>query len=72
MALLPGIGTAPIVAASLALRLIAIGTELVALGANKLAARRHPAPVPPTPPSETLIVPEPQSGEPVGPGISRW
>jgi uncharacterized membrane protein YbhN (UPF0104 family) len=57
VALLPGIGTAPVVAASLALRLIAIGTELIALGANKLAARRHPTPVPPAPPSETLIVP---------------
>ncbi|MGZ4688341.1 MAG: lysylphosphatidylglycerol synthase domain-containing protein [Acidimicrobiia bacterium] len=56
VALLPGVGTAPVVAASLALRLIAIGTELVALGANKVIARRHP-PALPGPEAENLIAP---------------
>ena len=56
VALLPGVGTAPVVAASLTLRLIAIGTELVALGANKIVARRHP-PVAPAPDAEKLISP---------------
>jgi uncharacterized membrane protein YbhN (UPF0104 family) len=40
--LLPGIGTGPLLAVSLALRLLAIGTEVLALLANKVVGRRHP------------------------------
>jgi uncharacterized membrane protein YbhN (UPF0104 family) len=39
--LLPGVGTAPLLAASLALRLLSIGSELLALLGNKLVARRY-------------------------------
>ena len=45
--LLPGVGTAQLLAASLALRLLTIGTELVATIGNKVAVRRYvvsPAP----------------------------
>jgi uncharacterized membrane protein YbhN (UPF0104 family) len=41
VALLPGVGTAPLLAASLALRLLSIGAELLAVTVNKLAIRRH-------------------------------
>jgi glycosyltransferase 2 family protein len=40
--LIPGVGTGPLLAVSLVLRLLSIGTELLALLANKLFARRHP------------------------------
>jgi len=40
VALLPGVGTAPVLAASLALRLLTIGTELLAIVGNKLLNRR--------------------------------
>jgi uncharacterized membrane protein YbhN (UPF0104 family) len=40
VALLPGVGTAPVLAASLALRLLTIGTELLAIVGNKLINRR--------------------------------
>ena len=38
--LLPGVGAAPVLAASLALRLLAIATEVLAVGVNRLLARR--------------------------------
>jgi uncharacterized membrane protein YbhN (UPF0104 family) len=41
VALLPGVGTAPLLAASLALRLLSIAAELLAVAGNKLAVRRH-------------------------------
>jgi uncharacterized membrane protein YbhN (UPF0104 family) len=41
VAFLPGVGAAPLLAASLALRLLGIGTELLALFGNRLAQRRH-------------------------------
>jgi uncharacterized membrane protein YbhN (UPF0104 family) len=41
--LLPEVGTAPLLAASLALRLLTIGTELLALLGNKLARGRRPS-----------------------------
>lgn len=41
VALLPGVGTAPVLAASLALRLLGIAAELLAIGGNRLAIRRH-------------------------------
>ncbi len=41
--LLPGVGTAPLLAASLALRLLTIGTELLAVLGNRLATGRHRA-----------------------------
>jgi uncharacterized membrane protein YbhN (UPF0104 family) len=41
VALVPGVGTAPLLAASLALRLISIGAELLAIGGNHLAIRWH-------------------------------
>ena len=41
VALLPGVGTAPLLAASLAARLLSIGAELLAAGINRLAIRRH-------------------------------
>ncbi len=40
--LIPGVGTGPLLAVSLALRLLSIGAELLALIANKLVARRYP------------------------------
>ncbi len=40
VALLPDVGTGPLVGASLALRLIAIVTEIAAIGANRLVQRR--------------------------------
>jgi uncharacterized membrane protein YbhN (UPF0104 family) len=40
--LLPGVGTGPLLAVSLALRLLAIGTEVLALLGNKVLGRRHP------------------------------
>jgi uncharacterized membrane protein YbhN (UPF0104 family) len=42
--LLPGVGTAQLLAASLALRLLTIGTELVATLGNKVAMRRYVVP----------------------------
>jgi hypothetical protein len=39
--LLPGVGTAPLLAASLALRLLSIGAELVAILGNRVALRRN-------------------------------
>ena len=47
LGLLPGVGTAQLLAASLALRLLTIGTELLATFGNKVAMRRYvvsPAP----------------------------
>jgi uncharacterized membrane protein YbhN (UPF0104 family) len=41
--LLPGVGTAPVLAASLALRLLSIGAELLAVAVNKVVTRRHAA-----------------------------
>jgi hypothetical protein len=41
VALLPGVGTAPLLAASLALRLLTIATELLATLGNKVAVRRY-------------------------------
>jgi uncharacterized membrane protein YbhN (UPF0104 family) len=46
VALLPGVGAAPLLAASLALRLLTIGTEVAAFFGNKVATRRTPG-VPP-------------------------
>jgi hypothetical protein len=45
--LLPGVGTAQLLAASLALRLLTIGTEVLATVGNKVAVRRYV--VPPAP-----------------------
>lgn len=39
--LLPGVGTGPLLAVSLALRILTIGTELLAFLGNKLVARRY-------------------------------
>jgi uncharacterized membrane protein YbhN (UPF0104 family) len=39
--LLPGVGTAPLLAASLALRLLSIGAELASVAGNKWLLRRH-------------------------------
>jgi hypothetical protein len=39
--LLPGVGAAPLLAASLAARLLSIGAELLAVLANRIATRRH-------------------------------
>jgi uncharacterized membrane protein YbhN (UPF0104 family) len=44
VALLPDVGTAPLLAASLALRLLTIVTELVALVGNKTASRKWTGP----------------------------
>ncbi len=41
VALLPGVGAAPLLAASLAGRLLSIGAELLAVFGNKLATRRY-------------------------------
>jgi uncharacterized membrane protein YbhN (UPF0104 family) len=46
VAVLPGVETAPLLAASLALRLVAIGTEVLAVIANRLAGRRYSPPAP--------------------------
>jgi uncharacterized membrane protein YbhN (UPF0104 family) len=43
LALLPGVGAGPVFAASLALRLMGIGAELLALLSNKIALRRAPS-----------------------------
>ena len=45
--LLPGVGTAQLLAASLALRLLTIGTELLATFGNKVAMRRYVVPAAP-------------------------
>jgi uncharacterized membrane protein YbhN (UPF0104 family) len=57
VALLPGVGTAPLLAASLALRLLSIAAELLALGGNKLALRRRVRSAPPPPRVETATAP---------------
>ena len=41
--LLPGVGAAPLLAASLAARLLSIGAELLAVAVNRVVARRHAA-----------------------------
>jgi hypothetical protein len=41
VALIPGVGTAPLLAASLALRLLSIGAEVLSFLGNKLIARRY-------------------------------
>ena len=50
VALLPGIGAAPLLAASLALRLLSIGTELLSILANRVVGRRYARPLDPEPP----------------------
>jgi uncharacterized membrane protein YbhN (UPF0104 family) len=52
--LVPGVGTAPLLAASLALRLLSIGAELLALAGNKLVARRYTATPAPESPAELV------------------
>ena len=47
LGLLPGVGTAQLLAASLALRLLTIGTELLATFGNKVAMRRYVVSPPP-------------------------
>lgn len=54
VALVPGVGAAPLLAASLALRLLAIGTEILAVLGNRLMARR---PSPPVHPDRLLASP---------------
>jgi hypothetical protein len=44
VALIPGVGTAPLLAVSLALRLLSIGAEVVAFGVNRVVSRRQGAP----------------------------
>ena len=41
VALLPGVGAAPLLAASLALRLLTIATELLAISGNRIVGRRY-------------------------------
>jgi hypothetical protein len=41
VALMPGVGTAELLAASLAARLVSIGAEVMTFGVNKLVSRRH-------------------------------
>jgi hypothetical protein len=55
--LLPGVGTAQLLAASLALRLLTIGTELLATLGNKVAMRRYV--VPPAPDAQAPHVTTP-------------
>jgi glycosyltransferase 2 family protein len=57
VALLPGVGTAPLLAASLALRLLSIGTKLLSIAGNRLVSRRFAGL--PTPETD----PEPSSPE---------
>jgi uncharacterized membrane protein YbhN (UPF0104 family) len=63
VALLPGVGTAPLLAASLAARLLSIGAELLAAGLNRVAIRRHGRAM-----SRLEEVPgDPATGEPASP-----
>jgi glycosyltransferase 2 family protein len=62
VALIPGVGAAPLLAASLALRLLSIGTELLAILANRVVARRYGEPPDPEPSSEVLPVRDDGSG----------
>jgi uncharacterized membrane protein YbhN (UPF0104 family) len=55
--LLPGVGTAQLLAASLALRLLTIGTEMLATLGNKVAMRRYL--VPPAPEAQAPHVTTP-------------
>jgi glycosyltransferase 2 family protein len=55
--LLPGVPTAQLLSASLALRLLTIGTELLAMSGNRMLLRRHVRLRPPEQPAETVIVP---------------
>jgi hypothetical protein len=43
VALLPGVGAGPLLAVSLALRLLSIAAELLALAVNRVVQRRHSA-----------------------------
>ena len=54
VALLPDLGAGPLVAASLALRLIAIATEIVAIGANRIIYRRLRRSEPTSPSAEAV------------------
>jgi len=67
LALLPGVGTAPLLAASLAMRLVTIATELLAVFGNKLVVRRHrsraSAPIPAV---DEVPATGPAPGSPVG------
>ena len=57
VALIPGVGTAPVLAASLALRLLTIATEVLTLFVNKLVMRLHNVVPPSSVPSEELARP---------------
>lgn len=54
VALVPGVGAAPLLAASLALRLLTIATELLSILANRIVGRRHVQPVDPGSPTAEL------------------
>jgi glycosyltransferase 2 family protein len=54
VALLPGVGAAPLLAASLALRLLSIATELLAIAGNRIIGRRY---------SRQPLEPEPSAQE---------
>jgi uncharacterized membrane protein YbhN (UPF0104 family) len=54
VACLPGVGAAPLIAASLAHRLLAIGAEMIAALGTKLAGRSLSVPSPPTPQAEEV------------------
>jgi uncharacterized membrane protein YbhN (UPF0104 family) len=58
--LLPGVGTAPLLAASLALRLLSIGAELLSVAGNKWLLRRHTRRVPA---DAAPVLPEAAAGE---------
>jgi hypothetical protein len=61
VALLPGVGTAPVLAVSLTLRLLSIGAELLTTLLNKIITRRAAAGTPPaTPATATVEAPPPR------------
>ena len=61
--LLPGVGAAPVLAASLALRLLSIGAELLAVAVNKLVTRRHRARAGGHTPTGAVVTGESGAGE---------
>ena len=59
VALLPGVGAAPLLAASLALRLLSIATELLSILGNRLVSRLHANRLEAEPPAPELASPAP-------------
>lgn len=68
VALIPGVGAAPLLAASLVLRLLQIGAELLAVSVNRVVTMRHRPPPAADDPSTTVVGnPDVQQAELPGP-----